>query len=169
MQSFNHAQILSASAAEVIGHITAEDYLLFRYRDPRQLDFSLDVLSDDDDRHAVRVVRVYSTDEVPRMARKLLGRQLELVQTQSWDRRGPEYSGTMKLEVSGVPGHIEGDLLLADHDDARSQMRAVGGVDVRVPLLGRQIEKLLVDRAEEGFAKSMESIEKWLEKKRTHL
>lgn len=166
MQSFNHAQILSASAADVIGHITAEDYLLFRYKDPRQLDFSLEILTDNEDRHEIRVVRVYSTDEVPRMVRKMLGRSIELVQTQAWNRQGPEYSGEMRLEVSGVPGHIEGVLKLADHDETRSQIRAEGGIDVRVPLLGRQIEKLLVDRAEDGFAKSMESIEAWLAKKR---
>lgn len=164
MQSFQHAQILPASAADVLQHITSEDYLLFRYRDPTQLDFALEQLQNDDEVHEVRIVRIYGTDKVPRMARRIVGSRLELVQTQSWNRSGPAFSGRMRLEVSGVPGHIEGTLNLDDHVDGQSQMSAQGGIDVRVPLIGRQIEKMLVDRAEEGFATSMNSIQRWLAK-----
>lgn len=164
MQQFQHAQILPAMASTVLGHITSESYLLFRYREPTQLDFQLEVLDDDADTHAVRIVRVYGTDKVPRMARKLIGGSLELIQTQRWNRQGPVYAGQMRLEVRGVPGHIEGDMQLVDHAEGQSQLRATGGIDVRVPLLGRQIEKLLVDRAEEGFATSMKSITTWLER-----
>ncbi len=166
MQNFTHAQILPAPAAEVMRHITSEDYLLFRYKDPLQLDFSLDILQDDEQQHAVRIVRVYGVEKIPRMARKLIGNQIELIQTQSWDRNGPQFNGQMRLEVAGVPGHIEGTMHLTDHREDKSQIRAEGGIDVRVPLLGRQIEKMLVERAEEGFASSMESILKWLERQR---
>ncbi len=164
MQSFTHAQILPAPAAEVIGHITSEDYLLFRYKDPLQLGFSLDVLADDASEHSVRIVRVYGVEKIPRMARKLIGDRVELIQTQRWERGGPVYQGQMRLEVAGVPGHIEGSMQLSDHQDAQSQIRAEGGIDVRVPLIGRQIEKMLIERAEEGFASSMDSIQKWLER-----
>ena len=166
MQSFRHAQILPAPAATVLEHITSEDYLLFRYKEPTQLGFEMQILTDTPEEHAVRIVRVYGTDKVPRMARKMLGDQLELIQTQRWNRQGPQYQGELRLEVAGVPGHIEGTMGLADHTEVSSQMQAEGGVEVRVPLLGRQIEKLLVERAEEGFAKSMQSIQDWLERKR---
>lgn len=164
MQNFTHAQILPAAAAEVMRHITTEDYLLFRYKDPVQLDFSLDILEDNESGHAARIVRVYGAEKIPRMARKFIGDQIELIQTQSWDRNGPSFNGQMRLEVAGVPGHIEGTMHLVDHLDEQSQIRAEGGIDVRVPLIGRQIEKLLVERAEEGFASSMDSILKWLER-----
>lgn len=164
MQSFQHSTLLPAPARIVIEQVTSEPYLLYRYKEPTQLDFSLDVLRDDDDHHEVRIVRVYSTEQVPRMARKLLGQQLELIQTQRWSRQGPEFDGELRMEVAGVPGFIDGGMTLADHDNQQSRMQAQGNVTVKVPIIGRQIEKLLLDRAEEGFSKSMGSIAEWLQK-----
>jgi hypothetical protein len=164
MQSFEHSTLLPAPARIVIEQVTSEPYLLYRYKEPKQLDFSLDILRNDDGHHEVRIVRVYSTEQVPRMARKLLGQQLELIQTQHWSRSGPTFNGGMRMEVAGVPGFIEGQMSLTDHAAEQSRMQAQGNVKVKVPIIGGQIEKLLLDRAEEGFSKSMDSIAEWLQK-----
>lgn len=162
MQRFTLARDLPADAPTVIEQVCSEAYLLFRYQDPNQLDFELEVLSDTPQEHRCRVLRVYGSEKIPAVARRILGQRIEVQQTQRWSRQGPVFAGEMRLEVLGVPGHIETSMRLADTQPGHCQMTAEGGIDVKVPLIGRQIEKMLLERSQEGFATSMQAIQDWL-------
>lgn len=165
MKKFTHSQELNASAEQVIQIVTTEDYLRYRYEDRRLLDFKLDISCDDEKRFACGINRVVDPgDKIPSVAKRMVGDKLTIQQDTEWSRQGPPYKGKLKVTIPGMPGSINGDLRLVAVDDQRSQMETDGRVEVKIPLAGGQIERMLIGVAEETFAESMRSINDYLAK-----
>ncbi len=163
MKKFTHSQELNASAEQVIEIVTCEDYLRYRYEDSRLLGFKIDIRCDEQDRFACCIDRVVDPgDKIPSVARRLVGDKITIQQETEWSRQGPPYAGSLKVTIPGMPGSISGDLRLLVLDEQRSKMEADGRVEVKIPLAGSQIERMLIGVAEDTFAESMRSINDYL-------
>ena len=166
MQSFEHRTTLPAPTADVIAAITTREYLLFRYEDPELHHLHIEISQNDEEGFACTVSRSGSTDKLPGFVRKVAGEHLTLIQDQSWNGRQAPVDGHLHIHLEGLPGHVHVDLKLDDVGNGQSEMQAHGQVVAKIPLLGGRIEKMLVGRAEEAFAKSAEAISEYLQSDR---
>ena len=77
---------------------------------------------------------VMPTDRVP----DIVGAAVTVKEVQSWSGPEPDGSrtGTMRLDVVGIPAGLTGTLRLAALDQARSDVEIDGDLVAKVPLLG---------------------------------
>lgn len=163
MKKFSQRHAFEFPAGQVIAAVTSEDYLRFRYEDSRLLGFKLDVERDDEDEFACRIERVVAPgDNMPKVARRLVGERITIVQHTQWLRQGPPYAGTLQVTIPGMPGSINSNLQLQAQGGQACQVDNAGSIEVKIPLAGGQIERLLAGVAEETFTESMKSIDEYL-------
>jgi len=163
MKKFSHSHELNAGAEQVIAIVTTESYLRFRYEDPRLLGFKLDIEEDGDDDFACQIERVVSPGEsMPRVAKRMVGDKIVIKQENKWSRQGPPYSGRLTVTIPGMPGSISGDLSLVALDSERSRIETEGRIEVKIPIAGSQIERMLLGLAQDTFAESMQSINQYI-------
>lgn len=162
MQRFERDSSIPASADEVIAAISTEEYLVYRYDEAGIESFELDIREDSDERFESHVRRKASTHKLPSFARKIAGDSVTLLQNQFWNRDQRPYTGELRLELEGLPGHILTRLQLVDNGDGSSTLRGQGEVEARIPLLGGRIEKMMVGKVSEGFERSAQAIREYL-------
>lgn len=84
----------------------------------------------------VRIDMVQHTRGVPGFAKKVVGEQTQVVQTERWaDQRGAQ----LELEIPGKPGHVRGTITLAE-DGTGTVETFDGEVTVNIPLVGGKLE-----------------------------
>lgn len=143
--------------------ITQEDYLRFRYEDPRLLEFALDISRDDADGFACSVDRVVDPgDKIPAVAKRLLGKRFTVRQVNEWSRLGPPFSGRLDVTIPGMPGSIASELSLSALDEQRSQLETSGQIEIKIPIAGGQIERMLSGVAEDAFLESVKKINEYI-------
>ena len=163
MRKFNQSHELAAPAEQVIDLVTREDYLRFRYEDPRLLGFKLDIEQDSATAFACNIERVVSPgNKIPSVAKRMVGERFSVVQRTEWSRKGPPYQGLLRVTIPGMPGKIESQLTLVAVDSERCRIDNSGSIEVKIPLAGGQIERLLGGVAEETFDESMQSISDYI-------
>lgn len=166
MKTFNASHKLTVAADRAIALITTEDYLHYRYHDDALLHFEITITRDDDEVFACAVKRVTETHNLPGIARKIVGKDLTLIQEHEWQRLGsPAYHGRMHIHVHGVPGEIQGDMRLTPLDEHSCEMSISGSISARVPLIGGQVEKMLLARAENSVYETMQAIERYVKER----
>lgn len=159
MKRFTHSRVLDAPPDSVIELITTEAHLRRRYESDALLAFELEILRDDDERFESRLRREFDPgNRIPRPARRLVGESISVVQENAWARVGPPYHGSSHVTVPGVSGHISADLRLEPDTGGKTRMTADGRVEVRVPVIGGQIERMLLGLARDSFVDSTEAI-----------
>ncbi len=163
MQNFHNRCTLPASTSQVIAAITTEEYLLYRYEDPDLHHLHIEISQNDAQGFACCVTRSGSTHKLPGFVRSVLGDAITMVQSQTWQGRESPVHGTLRIHLEGLPGQVEFELKLSDVDERTSVLEAEGQVEVRIPLLGGRLEKLLLSKASEAFEKSMEAIRAYVE------
>jgi len=91
----------------------------------------------------VRSTRSLPTDDVPQVARRLVGDTLELRQVDSWEAPGPDgaRTGSMSLEVSGAPVRLSARLTLVPAGEGQATEAVQGDLVASVPLVGGKLEK----------------------------
>ncbi len=164
MQAFNHDCVLPATAAKVLAAIASEDYLRFRYADEDGHELHIQVEQDDAQAFVCVLTRSGSSEKLPGFARKLVGERLTMIQHQRWDRDTTPYRGHLRVQLEGLPGHVHTELRLSDNADGTATLAAHGELEARIPLLGRQIEKMLIGRAQETFRKSTQAIREYVQR-----
>lgn len=162
MQRFERNSTLPAPADAVIAAIASETYLHYRYDEAGVEHYEIEIREDSPTRFESRVVRHAGTDRVPSFARKFTGDRVTIVQTQFWDRSATPYTGELQLELQGLPGHILTRLSLRDNGDGTSTLQGHGEVEARIPLVGKRIEKMLLDKVGDGFEHSAQKIRDYL-------
>ncbi len=162
MQRFERSSLLPAPADAVISAISSEDYLHYRYDEAGVEHYEIEIRENSPTRFESRVVRHAGTDRIPSFARKFTGDRVIIVQSQFWDRSREPYSGELHLELHGLPGHILTRLKLVDNGDGTSTLQGRGEVEARIPLVGKRIEKMLIDKVGDGFDHSAEKIRDYL-------
>ncbi len=165
MQRFERISTLPAPADEVIAAIASEDYLHFRYDEDGVEHYEISICEDSPSRFESRVVRHAGTERIPAFARKFTGDRVIIIQSQFWNRSSTPYQGELQLELQGLPGHILTRLTLRDNGDGSSLLQGHGEVEARIPLVGKQIEKMLIERIGDGFEHSAQKIRDYLQHK----
>jgi len=80
-----------------------------------------------------------TSDRLPTAAQKVVGSEVAIHQIETWTSHE---GGTIEMEMPGKPGHIKGAFNLA-FDGTISTQRVNADISVRVPLLGKTLEKML--------------------------
>ena len=159
MQKFSNSIDIPAPAAEVVALITTEKYLRFRYEDDNVRDFSLSITEDTVDIFSYSLTReVDIAGKVPKVAKKLVGDSLTVIQQQSWRKDSVTYPGEMTVEAKGLPGKITAVTHVVSVDGDNCKLIVNGQVHVSIPLVGSQLEKVLVGRIEESFFQSGDTV-----------
>lgn len=120
---------------------------------------SHDVTVDDSDGGlTVAVDMVQHTQGVPAFAKKVVGDQTRVVQTERWPA---VHSGHIDVQIPGKPGHIRGTLSLAD-DGAGSVYVFDGEARINIPLVGGKLEGLIRKLFIEGMETERRVAGAWL-------
>lgn len=106
----------------------------------------------------VVIEQVQSAADLPSFARKFVGDEIIIVQTERW---GTKTAADLHLTIPGKPGDITGDLSLTP--TGSGTVEAVDlSVKVSIPLVGGKIEKLVADMIEKALAKEHQVGQEWL-------
>jgi hypothetical protein len=91
-------------------------------------------------------IRRHVTVDLPGFAKRFIQPTNALLQTETWEQAGPGEPATCRyrVDVQGVPSHIDGTVTLTpDGDRTRQDIEAK--VKVSIPMVGGKLEKLAVD------------------------
>jgi hypothetical protein len=89
----------------------------------------------------VVVDQVQATEGLPGFARKFVGDEINLVQSEQWSDLE---SGTVDVVIPGKPGQMRGTIRLREADGTTTETVAME-VKVSIPLVGGKIESLIAD------------------------
>jgi hypothetical protein len=89
----------------------------------------------------VKVDQYRPATEVPSFARKLVGEELNIVQTESWSSAT---EASLHVTIPGKPGDMKGTVTLTAVDGGTTEVVAVE-VKTSIPLIGGKIETLIGD------------------------
>lgn len=132
----------------------------FRSRVCEAMDtLSHDVTVDDSDGAlTVAVDMVQHTQGVPGFAKKVVGEETRVIQTERW---AETHTGDIEVEIPGKPGHIRGTLSLAAGGGG-SVYVFDGEATINIPLLGGRLEGLIRELFVEGMDTEQRVAAAWL-------
>ena len=112
----------------------------------------------DIDGDVARIEQVRSGADIPSFARKFVGEEIVIVQTETWSS---PTAATIELAIPGKPGEAVGTLTLAESGGTTTETVALA-VTVRIPLVGGKIEGMIADMVEHALDKEHEVGVEWL-------
>jgi hypothetical protein len=132
----------------------------FRARVCEAMDtLSHDVTVDRDGEELTVVVdMVQRTHGMPGFAKKVVGEETRVVQTERWSAVD---AGHIDVEIPGKPGHIRGTLSLAEATEG-SVYVFDGEAKVNIPLIGGKLEGLIEQLFIDGMDTEQQVAEAWL-------
>lgn len=155
MEKFSGSMEFSASAEETVALVATEGYMRRRYEEPDLVSFELDVQKDDEDEFECTMLRTFSLGEgVPKVIRRVVGKQFTLRQEHYWERQGPPYHSSGRLSVNGAPGEVNVNVTVEPLTDQTCKLSYSGTIKAGVPLIGGQIERFLLDRVDQSVEAS---------------
>jgi hypothetical protein len=89
----------------------------------------------------VVVDQTQPADGIPSFAKKIVGDEIHVVQTEVWS--APD-AASLDVAIPGKPGHFKGKIGLTD-SGSRTTESVTGDVNVNVPLVGGKLEQLISD------------------------
>jgi len=87
----------------------------------------------------VRIDMVQHTHGVPSFAKKFIGDETRIIQSESWVAGE---GADLTVEIPGKPGHVTGRITLADEGPGTVET-FVGEAKVSIPLIGGKLEGLI--------------------------
>jgi hypothetical protein len=112
----------------------------------------------DIDGDVARIEQVRSADDIPAFARKFVGDEIVIVQTETWtSARGAD----VRLAIPGKPGEAVGTLVLVEDGDTTTETVELA-VSVRIPLVGGKIEAMIADMVGHALDAEHEVGVEWL-------
>lgn len=116
------------------------------------LDSSYDVLREGE-AFTITTRRTMPTDQVPSRFRSLVGQSLDVRLVEAWEAPQADgtRSGTLALDIAGVPVRATGRMLLRPSGEGSSQSFS-GDVTASIPLFGKPIEKAAADAVDKVLA-----------------
>ena len=94
-----------------------------------------------DEGMTVRIDQVQRAQGIPGFARKFVGDEINIVQSEEWT--SPE-KGTIHVVIPGKPGEMSGTALLTEDPDGTTETVNMS-VKVNIPMVGGKIEGLIAD------------------------
>jgi C-terminal processing protease CtpA/Prc len=95
----------------------------------------------DIDGDVARIEQVRSADDIPAFARKFVGDEIVIVQTETWTSA---HGADVELAIPGKPGEAVGTLTLVEDGGTTTETVELA-VSVRIPLVGGRIEAMIAD------------------------
>ncbi len=114
------------------------------------------------DETIVRVEQFQPATHIPSFARKFVGDEIEVRQTEKWSE---PTGGSLLVEIPGKPGKLSGTITL-EPDGAGTLETVSGNLKVGIPMVGGKLEQMISDllkvalRSEEKVGRS------WLARER---
>ena len=93
------------------------------------------------DGDVVTIEQVRSGDDIPSFARKFVGDEILIVQTETWTS---PTSADVRLAIPGKPGEAVGTLVLVESGTTTTETVSLD-VTVKIPLVGGKIEGMIAD------------------------
>ena len=106
----------------------------------------------------VRIEQVQRANGIPSFARKFVGDEIEIVQSESWDAAD---SGDITVTIPGKPGEMSGTATLAESGAATTETVDLT-VKVGIPLVGGRLEGLIADLLLRALRTEEEVGREWL-------
>ncbi len=107
---------------------------------------------------AVRIEQAQRADGIPSFARKLVGDEIQIVQSEAWDTA---HCGDITVTIPGKPGEMSGTAVLAGN--GRTTIETVDlTVRVGIPLVGGRLEGLIADLLLRALRTEEEVGREWL-------
>jgi uncharacterized protein YndB with AHSA1/START domain len=159
MQVTHH---LDGDVETVFALITDPDFLERKFTAGGAKDVTADCTEADAGGRKV-VVRRHVTVDLPGFAKKFIQPTNSLLQAESWS--APDEAGrracTYRIDVQGVPSHINGTVTLSP-DGTGTRQDIVADVKVSIPIVGGKLEGLAVDSGTKLLADEAEFTNKEL-------
>ena len=165
MQEFSGSLEFAASADDTVALVATEEYMRKRYEEPDLLAFEMEIERDDDDAFECVMRRTFAlTDGVPKMIRRVVGSRFTMIQEHRWTRKGPVYASHGTLRVDGAPGEVKVNVKVEPLTESTCQLNYNGTISAGVPIIGKQIEKFLLERVDKSVEASFSAMAEALQK-----
>lgn len=156
---------VGGTAAQMYRDFTAIDYWqdLIAHYDDLGTDTELSAFSSGDNGTDISFVHTLRAADLPPIVRPVLPATFVLTREQHFDPFEPATNTAAGHYRAVIPAPVDvvGDYLLSDTDTG-SRMRIAARCTVRIPLIGGQIEKLLIGGLQQMFAGEGEFTEDWI-------
>ena len=106
----------------------------------------------------VRIEQVQAAHGIPSFARKFVGDEIEIVQSEAW---GAADSGDITVTIPGKPGEMSGTAVLTESGGATTETVDLT-VKVGIPLVGGRLEGLIADLLLRALRTEEEVGREWL-------
>ena len=93
------------------------------------------------DGDVARIEQVRSADDIPSFAKKFVGDEIVIVQTETWTSA---HGADVELAIPGKPGEAVGTLALVESGDTTTETVELD-VSVKIPLVGGKVEAMIAD------------------------
>ncbi|NLV77812.1 MAG: DUF2505 domain-containing protein [Rhodococcus sp.] len=161
-KEFSFTTELEYSVADVHAALTSEEYWKGRVADGENSAVELDVPAGPGTLRAVMTDRT-EPSALPAVVRGILRGPLEMQRTDNWGAlAGDRAEGTLSGGANGLPIEIAATSLLRAGDTGGSVIELNGTVTVKVPVVGGQIEGLLLQMVENIVNVDKKVLEHWL-------
>lgn len=110
------------------------------------------------DGEVVTVDRVQSAEKLPAFAVKVIGREIEIVQVETWTSVD---HADVEITIPGKPGEIRGTIDLLERDGGTLERIALT-VSVRIPLVGGKVEAIVEEMLEKALDREHQTGTRWL-------
>ena len=107
----------------------------------------------------VEIDQVQAAQGIPGFARKFIGDEINIVQTEDWTTRE---KGNISLVIPGKPGEITGTALLTEDPDGTTETVNLSA-KVNIPMVGGKIEGLITDLISKGLREEKKVGRAWLD------
>ena len=106
----------------------------------------------------VSIDQVQAADGIPSFARKFVGDEINIVQSEDWTVPA---KGNIHVAIPGKPGEMAGTALLTEDPDGTTETVNLT-VKVNIPLVGSKIEALIADLLAKALRAEHRVGVKWL-------
>jgi hypothetical protein len=114
----------------------------------------------DIDGDVARIEQVRSGHDIPSFAKKFVGDEIVIVQTETWTS---PTSADLELAIPGKPGEAVGTIALTESGGTTTEVVDLE-VSVRIPLVGGKVEGMIADLVRAALEREHEVGVEWLKK-----
>lgn len=151
-----------ASVAQIHAAFGREDYWLARIA-AGAATTTLDSLVVDDGTVTVRTTQRLGPQLLPGMVARFVSGEVKIVQTETWRPDGEgQVRGEVSVAASGGLGSGHAETWLAPADDGGAQLRSAVRVEVKIPLVGRKLEKSIGAGLAQGIPEMLRFTTTWI-------
>jgi len=147
---------------QLLEMMRSEDYWPAKYAALGAQDFTLQEFRKDGSELSVTTRRETPAD-LPGFAKKIVGDQTVVVQSESWREDGSGYACDLDITLEKVPGGISGWMMIVAVGASASDWILEFTIKVGIPLVGGRLEGVMKRETEANLKKEFAFNSGWLE------